>query len=88
MQLSTEPLPTLSWSLVDLRSSFSDRAGQPDNDNNHDNQIYHKFFRKGETKAVSGHYLLKSGVDFLEGGIDCASGLAERGIQSGPTIER
>ena len=38
--------------------------------------------------AVSGHYLLKSGVDFLEGGVDCASGLAERGIQSGPTIER
>ena len=46
------------------------------------------FFRKGEAKAVSGHYLLKSGVDFLEGGVDCASGLAERGIQSGPTIER
>ena len=42
MQLSTEPLPTLSWSLVDLRSSFSDRAGQPDNDNNHDNQSYHQ----------------------------------------------
>ena len=44
-------------------------------------------FRKGEAKAVSGHYLLKSGVDFLEGGVDCASGLAERGIQSCPTIE-
>ena len=87
MQLSTEPLPTLSWSLVDLRSSFSDRAGQPDNDNNYDNQINHHFFRKCERKAVSGHYLLKSGVDFLEGGVDCASGLAERGIQSGPTIE-
>ena len=88
MQLSTAPLPTLSWSLVDLRSSFSDRAGQPDNDNNYDNQTYHQFFRKGEAKAVSGHYLLKSGVDFLEGGVDCASGLAERGIQSCPTIER
>ena len=47
-----------------------------------------QIFRKGETKVVSGYYLLKSGVDFLEGGVDCASGLAERGIQSGPTIER
>ena len=47
-----------------------------------------QIFRKGETKVVSGHYLLKSGVDFLEGGVDCASGLAERGIQSCPTIER
>ena len=58
MQLSTEPLPTLSWSLVGLRSSFSDRAGQPDNDNNHDNQSYHQIVIVTIISGPkSGHYL-------------------------------